>query len=138
MKSMTLEAALKSSIELYSRITALLRSIEEDLGTASQEALQQMNTLLTEMQAQASVTDQLVISHLTGEESVIGSTKKLVSERATLINEVLLLNRSVMIKAMGVKSLLAHEIGTLRSGKSALNGYRPAQHNQGRIVNRAL
>ena len=138
MKSITLEAALKSSIELYSRMTALLRSIEEDLGTASQEALQQMNTLLTEMQAQASVTDQLVISHLTGEEAGNGSAKKLVSERATLINEVLLLNRSVMIKAMGVKSLLAHEIGTLRSGKSALNGYRQPQHNQGRIVNRAL
>ena len=97
-----------------------------------------MNTLLTEMQAQASVTDQLVISHLTGEEAGNGSAKKLVSERATLINEVLLLNRSVMIKAMGVKSLLAHEIGTLRSGKSALNGYRQPQHNQGRIVNRAL
>lgn len=138
MNSVTLEAALKSSIELYSRMTALLRSIEEDLGTASQEALQQMNTLLTEMQTEASVTDQLIISHLTGEESAKSSAKKLVSERAALINEVLLLNRGVMIKAMGVKSLLAHEIGTLRSGKSALNGYRPAQHNQGRIVNRAL
>lgn len=97
-----------------------------------------MNALLTEMQTQASDTDQLIMSQLTSDDLVKGTTQKLVSERAKMINDVLLLNRNVMIKAMGVKSLLAHEIGTLRSGKSALNGYRPPQHNQGRIVNRAL
>lgn len=138
MNSVTLESSLRSSIELYSRMIALLRSLEEDLGTAPQETLQQMNALLTEMQTQASDTDQLIMSQLTSDDLVKGTTQKLVSERAKMINDVLLLNRNVMIKAMGVKSLLAHEIGTLRSGKSALNGYRPPQHNQGRIVNRAL
>jgi hypothetical protein len=136
MEPEKLEAALQLSIDNYSRMITLLHRIETEIGSASHEALRKMNSLLTEMQTQASATDRLVIT--AKDEPASENVRALISTRARLINDILLLNSNVTVKAMGVKSLLAHEIGTLRNGKSALDGYRPQQHNQGRIVSRAL
>ena len=138
MTAIDLETALQRSVERYRQMIGLLDTIEQELGTASDEGLLQMNSLLLETQDEVSAADRLIMEYSKGDASLPSAIRNLLAEREKLVGEVLLLNRSVTVKAMGVKSLLAHEIGTLRNGQTALSGYRSPQHHQGRIVNRAL
>jgi hypothetical protein len=138
MTPIDLETALQRSIERYRQMIGLLGSIEQEVGTASDEGLRQMNTLLLETQNEVSAADRLIMEYSKADTALPVSIRNLLAEREKLVGDVLLLNRNVTIKAMGVRSLLAHEIGTLRNGKTALSGYRSPQHNQGRIVNRSL
>lgn len=130
-----LESRLNYSISYYGRILSLLQTINEEIGTASQDELQSMSSTLAELQGQATQLDQSIATQLDKEPAKTETIRSLLNKRENLIKEILLLNRNINTKAMGVKSLLAHEIGTLRNGLSALSGYRQKQHNQGRIVN---
>lgn len=130
-----LESGLNSAISYYGRILAILQNIDEEIGTASRDELLSMNATLTELQEQAARLDQAITAQLGQESFKNESIRSLLNKRGDVIKEILILNRNIRSKAMGVKSLLAHEMSTLRNGLSALNGYRPMQHNQGRIVN---
>jgi hypothetical protein len=52
-----------------------------------------------------------------------------------LLKEILLLNGRITEKALRVNALIAHEMGKIRNGRSALNSYRQPHHHQGRITN---
>lgn len=126
---------LRQSINQYSRIMTLLLQIDRRIGTAPPEDLQEMDRSLAELQSQATEIDQFIPDQLTKESENSETIRSLLDERATIVKDIIRLNGDVTTKAMGVKSILAHEIGTLRSGLSALKGYRKQQHNQGRILN---
>jgi chromosome segregation ATPase len=130
-----LESQLKYSISYYGRILALLQSIDEEIGTASRDGLLNMSATLAELQGQATRLDQAIATHLSKVPAKNEHVRSLLNKREDVIKEILILNRNISAKAMGVKSLLAHEMSTLRNGLSALSGYRQMQHNQGRIVN---
>ncbi len=130
-----LEPGIRDSISLYEKILTLLQDIEKSLGTASGNELQGMSTSLVELQSRATQHDQLIVDQLTrmpAKNSEIVTS--LLARRETLMKKILLLNNELTAKATGVKSLLAHEMRTIRSGRSALSGYKQQQHNQGRIV----
>jgi len=130
-----LEASIRDSIRQYGHILTLLHTINAEIGTASAEELQGMNTALTALQEQSKHHDQALGSRLNSEPVRTEAINSLLEKRERLIQEILQLNKNATAKAMGVKSLLAHEIGILRNGQSALSGYRPQQRHQGRIVN---
>ena len=135
MEMHQLESGLRDSISHYVGILMLLQNIDKGIGTASQDELQNMNTSLAELQGQATQLDQLVVDQLSKESVKTEATRSLLAKRENLVQEILLLNRNITSKAMGVKSLLAHEMGMIRNGLSALSGYKQQQLNQGRIVN---
>ncbi|EKD33599.1 MAG: hypothetical protein ACD_75C02645G0006 [uncultured bacterium] len=130
-----LEAQLSQSINQYDRILTLLQRMDREIGTASPTELQDMDKSLTELQRQATEIDQSFLGQLTVESTKPEAIGSLLDKRASVVQEIILLNGNISTKAMGVKTLLAHEIGTIHSGLSALKGYKKQVHNQGRIVN---
>lgn len=132
-----LETDLTDSINHYRKVLALLRNMTGDLGTASEEELLQMGVSLAEMQESTSQLDQSILEKLQENSAKSLTVLSLLEKRDSILKEVLALNRSLTAKAMGVKSLLAHEIKTLRTGLSVMKGYSQPEHGQGRIVNRS-
>lgn len=132
-----LESGLKNSINHYGEILAVLQNIDKKLGTASQDELQAMNASLTRLQDEARELDQLIVDHSVKEPVRTEAIRSLLRKRESVVREILHLNKDITARAMGVKALLAHEMGSLRNGISALSGYKPQQHNHGRIVNSA-
>jgi len=130
-----LEADLSQSIQLYEGLLQFLQKMDLDIGTADPVALQNLSRALQELQAQAEQLDQKIAPQLDAKSLKNRTIQQLTEKRELLLKELLLLNQRITAKASGVKSLIAHEIGKLRTGLSALSGYRQPQHNQGRITN---
>ncbi|MBV5329160.1 MAG: hypothetical protein JZU65_16295 [Chlorobium sp.] len=130
-----LEADLLLSIQHYEGLLQFLQKMDLDIGTADPAALQNLNRALQELQEQAVQLDQKIAPQLDAKSLKNATIQKLTKKRELLLKELLLLNQRITAKASGVKSLIAHEIGKLRTGLSAMSGYRQPQHNQGRITN---
>lgn len=130
-----IEPALRQSIEQYELILAFLQKMETEVGTADAVELQELDATLYELQTQAEQFDQILLAKLKNESHKSELIQKLIARHERLLKEVLLVNERITTKASGVKSLISHEIGKLRDGLSAMNGYRHQPHNQGRIVN---
>lgn len=130
-----LEADLLQSIRHYEGLLQFLQKMDLDIGTADPVALQNLSIALQELQEQAVQLDQKIAPQLDAKSLKNATIQKLTEKRELLLKELLLLNQRITAKASGVKSLIAHEIGKLRTGLSALSGYRQPQHNQGRITN---
>ncbi|MDP3479595.1 MAG: hypothetical protein Q8R88_07470 [Desulfoprunum sp.] len=130
-----IEPALRQSIEQYELILAFLQKMETVVGTADAVELQELGATLYELQTQAEQFDRILLAKLKKEPHESDSVQTLRTRHERLLKEVLLANERITAKASGVKSLISHEIGKLRDGLSAMNGYRQQQHNQGRIVN---
>ncbi len=130
-----LEASLAQSIQHYECFLAFLHKMDEEMGTANPVALQNFSISLQEYQEEAVRLDQEISAQLNEKAFKNEATLIFIQKREGMLREILLLNKRITAKATGVKSLIAHELGKLRSGLSALSGYRQPQHNQGRITN---
>jgi hypothetical protein len=130
-----LESTLLQSITQYVNILDFLKIMDGKIGTASPAELLELSASLTDLQGIATQTDLLLLTQLSTDSVRGDNTQHLINRREHIVNDILLLNEHITAKASGVKSLIANEMGKLRSGISALSGYRQYQHNQGRIVN---
>jgi chromosome segregation ATPase len=130
-----LAASLSQAIQHYENLLKHLQEMDQEMGTASPDTLQNFSVSLQEFQEQAMLLDRNVAAQLNKELSANESIQSLIGKREALLKEILALNTRMNAKAQGVKSLIAHEIGRLHTGLSALSGYRQPQHNQGRITN---
>ena len=123
------------SLEQYGAIHNLLLSMDADIGTASSERLIAMNNQLSELHLECQIVDQQIKDITTQTVLLDKDVEELFNKRTSLIHAISLLNQQIAIKAKNVKSLLGHEISTLKAGHSALSGYRQQQDYQGKIVN---
>ena len=129
-----LESNLTQSIQHYQGLLQFLQEMDHELGTADPVALQNFNLTLNELQEHAKHLDRHILTQINTQSLNSETTQDLIEKRALLVSEVLLLNQRITAKAAGVKSLLAHEMGKLRIGQTALSGYRQPQNNRGRIT----
>ncbi len=132
------EALLSQSIHEYAEILEFLQKMDEEIGTASPEGLLELGESLAQLQNHAAETDQVLLMQLSKHSALAETMQPLLDRREQIMKEILFLNGRITEKASGVKSLIAHEMEKLRTGLSALNGYKQQQNNQGRIVDRAL
>lgn len=130
-----LTAQLTLSSNQYQRILAHLQHIDGKIGVASPLELQEMYTSLAELQRQAAEIDRSCLDQVMADPAIAKAVAALVDRRTSIVKKVLAANREITAKAIGVQSLLAHELGTLRTGLSALSGYRQPERPQGRLIN---
>jgi hypothetical protein len=129
------ESLLLQSLVQYGNILDFLWLIDREIGTASASELLELSVSLTDLQGIATQTDLLLLAQLNADPARSDEIQNLINKREHIVKDILLLNEQTAAKASGVKSLIANEMGKLRSGISALGGYRQHRHNQGRIVN---
>ncbi len=131
------QPALLQSAREYEHVLDFLRTVDEEIGTASPARLLEINQSLAELQGRAAQADRLLLAQTGNQTPQEGPIHPLVENRERLIRDILLLNERIRAKASGVKSHLAFELGKLRNGRSAMHGYKQQQNDQGRIVNRS-
>lgn len=130
-----IEATLIQSIQQYENILDLLKEMDKVLVTASPDSMLALNTSFMDLQSQAQAIDQVLKDWLSRDAGSTKDLQSLMDTRKRIMQEIFHLNRSLTVKASGLKSLLAHEMGALRNGRTALGGYRQPQHHQGRFFN---
>ena len=129
---------LTESIHQYTVIHNLLLMINKEISTATPERLDALNASLVDIQKKAVELDSLIQEELKSPAMLDQQTQSLARTREELVASIIELNKEITVRAVNVKSLLAHEIRTLKNGHSAISGYRTQQEPQGRLVNRAL
>lgn len=130
-----LESTLVQSVQHYAYFLEFLQKMDDEMGTADPVALQNFNISFHQLHEQAMQFDRILSTQLNSKSLENESILILTEKRNSLLREILRLNKRITAKASGVKSLIAHEIGKLRTGLSALSGYRQPQQNQGKITN---
>jgi hypothetical protein len=130
-----LEPILLQSIQQHEHLLNLLRKMDAEVSTASPAMVLELSELLSDLQSHAMQTDQALLAELSRQTGHTAQVQYLLDKREQRVKEILLLNEQITAKAIGIKSLLGHEMEKMRNGISALSGYRQQQHNQGRIVN---
>lgn len=130
-----LASALAESTDCYRRILDYLQYMKGEIGVASDVQLQAMAESLSHLQTQAREIDETFQGGLNKETVQNEDLSPLWVKREGLIEEIFLLNSEMLKKAMDAKTVLAHELGMLRNGQTALSGYKPQQSGGGRIVN---
>ncbi|MBU1568836.1 MAG: hypothetical protein KJ630_24825 [Proteobacteria bacterium] len=131
-----LEPILTLSIRQYEDIHDFLQKMDKEIGTASPDDLLESNLSLAYLQSQATEADQVLLPQLSKHSVHTETSQQLIDKREQILKEILLLNEGITKKALGVNSLITHEMEKLRNGISALSGYRRQQNNQGRLVNK--
>ena len=129
-----LTESLEESISCYRRIYELLVQMNAEIGTASPLRLQSMVESLKELDGHARKIDELFLIKLQGKSAQDDISRSLAT-RQQLVQAIIHLNTEIEKKARGTKSLLAHELETLRQGQNALCGYKTQGSNAGKIVN---
>ena len=132
-----IEQTLIHSIQEYEHIAIFLQKIDDEIGTASPAQLLEYNDSLTDLQGHATQTDQVLLAHLSAHSEQTETIRALIEKRKRIIRDILTFNDGITAKASGVKSHIAFELGKLRNGISAMNGYKQMQNNLGQIVNRS-
>ncbi len=130
------EAVLSQSIHQYAEILEFLQKMNKEIGTALPEDLLKLGESLAHLQSHAAETDQVLLTQFNKYSALAETMQPLLDKRQQIMNDILCLNGRIAEKASGVKSLIAHEMEKLRTGLSALSGYKQQQNNQGRIVDR--
>jgi hypothetical protein len=131
------EQTLMQSIHQYERILDFLQKMDGEIGAAAPSMVLELSESLAYLQGHATETDQVLLSQLRNQQALPKAMQSLLGKRENIVKEILTLNERIKAKAIGIKSLLGHEMEKMRNGISALSGYRQQQYNQGRIVNSA-
>jgi hypothetical protein len=133
-----LEVKIRHSLYHYGRIMTFLQEMDNTIGIASEAELLDMDRTLSDLHTKAVESDRPLFDCIAQTFEKTELEHSLLNERTKLLKNIIDLNGSIATKADGVKSLIAHELGTLRSGLSALKGYRQQDQRQGSIVNQTL
>jgi hypothetical protein len=133
-----IEPVLLQSIQQYERILDFLQKMDTEISTAAPSMVLELSESLAYLQGHATQTDQDLLTQLSKQSPLSEAMQSLLNRREYIVKEILILNERIKAKAIGIKSLLGHEMEKMRNGISALSGYRQQQHNQGRIVNSTL
>jgi hypothetical protein len=133
-----IESVLLQSIHQYERILDFLQKMDVEIGTAAPSMVLELSESLAYLQGHATETDQTLLLQLHKQPILPVEVQCLLSRRDYIVKEILALNARIKAKAIGIKSLLGHEMEKMRNGISALSGYRQQQYNQGRIINSSL
>ena len=133
------DTLLHCSVKLYEDILYLFATINNEKGDNNPEILQARGMAIEQLQEQAAIADQALITALQ-EVNPAWLDHLLLSRRQDIMHQVLDQNRLLLSTTNNIKSLLAHELKQIQGGRSALNGYHrqinPSQN--GGILNDAL
>jgi hypothetical protein len=114
---------LQSSVKRYEDILSLFTAISSETGDSNLETLHAGGMELVQLQEQAALADQLLISMMQ-EMAPDRLNHSLLAKRQDVIHKILTHNRSLLSTAKNIKSLLAHDLKEIQGGRTALSGYQ--------------
>lgn len=120
---MSSDAMLLQSCELYQEIDRLYEILGARISKSSPLSLQQVNVQLNDLIERARVIDSNLTSHLSPSTERSEHTAALLKQREEILRTLVQRNKGVTQKAGNMKSHLRHEIGSMKTNRSAMKGY---------------
>ena len=117
------DALILSSIRRYEDILTLFTTINSETGDNNPATLHARGMEILQLQEQAALADHPLITMLQ-ETNPAWLDHPLLSKRQDIMHQILNHTRSLLSTTNNIKSLLAHEIKGIQSGRAALNGYQ--------------
>ena len=130
------ETLIRKSFDQQRKMIILLKSLDEPMNAHSIGAVEQFNEKFSDLQQETELTDKILVAQLNPEDAT-GTISQLLEQRNLLQNDVIILMKKILPKAVSAKSLMANEVQSIKNGRKALSGYKTQIDHQGKIVNRA-
>lgn len=130
------ETLIRKSFDQQRKMIILLKSLDEQMNAHSIGAVEQFNEKFSDLQQETELTDKILVAQLNPEDAT-GTISQLLEQRNLLQNDVIILMKKILPKAVSAKSLMANEVQSIKNGRKALSGYKTQIDHQGKIVNRA-
>jgi len=131
-----LEQFLDCSISQLQKMIGLLNELNLYLAGQSAELIEQFNESFSDLQEKIKQTDLQLLEILQYGDIPEQSRLSLAKRKSLQAQIVVLLQESSMPRARSVRSLLANEMQSVKTGRRALSGYKKSQGRQGAIINR--
>ena len=133
-KPLALGELIELSLDQHMEMVALLRNLQHLLDNQSYAGLLTLNEALCSLQDQIRETDSLLLGELTGAR-IPADLTPLLDRRTSLQKELLQLLSGILPGAKSIKSFLAREMQTLKTGRNALSGYKSQAPRHGVMIN---
>lgn len=126
---------LRVSCEIYSDINSLYGRLESNISS-NPELITEINERLSYLQEQASEVDGNLKCSLREVDNLTGENDTLLKKRMILLQHLVLRNKAITQKASAIKSHFQHEVNSINTNRSAINGYRPLENKSMGLINR--
>ena len=126
----TCRELIHRSNELYRQMLQVLKVLSKSPEAASPSQLLSQREQFNELQSTIEASDRLLNTELLELKGQTEQIQDLLHERHGLIEQLLQCNRTVMIQAQAVKTLIGDEIRKSSIGYAAMKGYRTADHQR--------
>lgn len=128
---------LHVSCEIYSDINNLYGRLESNIASTP-ELITEMNERLNYLQEQAREVDGNLKCSLEEVDNLTDENASLLKNRTVILQSLVLRNKTITQKASALKSHFLHEVNSINTNRSAINGYRPAVGKSMGIINRSF
>ena len=125
------------SLALYQALRDELRRLLSEAGAAETDSILAMDERMASLRQAIQEADAALMALPSRPEAESGRMAALLAKRRHVMDEVLSLHKKAIAQAESIKSLLAHDLAAMRTGRQVLNGYAPpGQDGSGSIINR--
>ena len=115
----------------------LIKVLQQGLGSSKKTVLADGCKKLRLLQQEMERTDLELKEHINNGPPLSAKDNEILIEKARLQKEIVEFNRLLIPKVNNIKSALAAEMVSLKTGRTALKGYGGNPRGPGRVINKA-
>lgn len=130
-------SALLQSCQLYEELYNVYQELERNI-TSSPTLIAQITERLKTVQQQSTAVDLDLVAQLTNEPELQTTNKQLLRRRERLLQKLMDQNQNLVKKAGNMKSHLQHEMNSMNTNRTAINGYKPIENGNKRLINNSF
>lgn len=131
----SLESLLERSIAEHEEMVGMLEKLQEQLASDSIDSMQEFNGSFMGLREKSEQTDGQINEQLKLVDLSAAGLDQLLEKRKSLQEQIVQMIQQSVQRAGSVKSLLASEMQSLKTGRRALQGYKNVGTRQGKIIN---
>lgn len=135
---MTCDAMLLQSCALYQEIDSLYELLGTKISKSSPQSLQQVAVQLGDLIEQAKTIDGKLSNTLPPSPERSEHTAALVQQREAILRTLVQRNKNIAQKAGNLKSHMRHEIGSMKTNRSAMKGYAAMGQSRKNMIHNAF
>lgn len=130
----TCDALLMKSNRIYQEIDSIYQRMMVDFSGSALDELQRTTDTLKVLFKNAFTIDSMIADSMAKKPVLADFTITLIGQRDDLLASLYQTNRHLAQKAENVKSLLRHELSSMATNRTALNGYKKIDTERKNVI----
>ena len=127
-------STLLQSCQLYEELFNVYQELERSLAS-SPTLIVQITERLGKVKQRVTAVDKDLQAQLTSDPKLHTTNKQLLRRRESVLRKLMDQNRNLVKKAGNMRSHLQHEMNSMNTNRNAINGYKPRDTGNKRIIN---